>query len=292
MLELTKLNLINLLSNLAAKAELPHAMLFSSDHNKCLNLAIALSQSLLCQNNWAEKKNECNCASCCLFESNSHPDFYIINLEETVEIKIDQIREVTQFARTIPYVAKRKVLLINHAHNLNLAASNAFLKSLEELEQVEVIFLLITNNYRLLPSTILSRVVRLYYDSHSMRLDKPNRQENLCIDSVLQDLHNYWVTSKVNLNDLVTAWLKISKKQLLDCLWLIITQMLKYENNKLIHDLNTKISPDITWLLFDSLNYINKLIVLKVPINWQLFLYNFLLTNITGENIYGARARS
>jgi len=48
----------------------------------------------------------------------------------------------------------------------------------------------------------------------------------------------------------------------------------------------------VIWQLLDSLNYLNRLIILGHQINWQLFLYNFIMTEITGDNIYGIRARS
>lgn len=61
----------------------------------------------------------------------AHPDFRWIE-PDGAEIKIAEIRRVTEFAVQTTQIAPRKVVAIYDAHLLNRAAANALLKTLEE----------------------------------------------------------------------------------------------------------------------------------------------------------------
>lgn len=94
------------------------------------------------------------CPSCHLFEAGSHPDILMVEPEEGAkQIKIEQIRKVTEFVNTTPQQSNRKVVLLGPAEAMNINASNALLKSLEE--PVANVTLLL---YSHLPSALLATI--------------------------------------------------------------------------------------------------------------------------------------
>jgi DNA polymerase III subunit delta' len=84
---------------------------------------------------------------------NQHPDFQI--LEEGGQISVERIRDFIASLSFKPFLAKKKVAIINDAQNLNLQSSNALLKTLEE-PKPGTILILIASGRQLLP-TIVSR---------------------------------------------------------------------------------------------------------------------------------------
>ena len=88
----------------------------------------------------------------------AHPDFRWV-VADGAEIKIDQVRQINQFAVQTAQAAPRKVVAILDAHLLNPAAANALLKTLEEPPPATHLLLATTNWGRLLP-TIRSRCQR------------------------------------------------------------------------------------------------------------------------------------
>ena len=61
-----------------------------------------------------------------------------------------------------PYLADKRVVIINDAETMNEAAENSLLKTLEE-PTGDVVFILVTANKDLLLPTILSRCMKLYF---------------------------------------------------------------------------------------------------------------------------------
>lgn len=72
------------------------------------------------------------------------------------DISVEQIREAKLNLSLFPYHGKYKVLIINDAHKLNVAAQNALLKILEEPNLTTIIMLIVHEYERILP-TIISR---------------------------------------------------------------------------------------------------------------------------------------
>ena len=69
---------------------------------------------------------------------------------------IDEIRELREAVRTLPFNSKYKVYIIDEGHMLTAPAFNALLKTLEE-PPAHVIFILATTEAHKLPETIVSR---------------------------------------------------------------------------------------------------------------------------------------
>jgi DNA polymerase-3 subunit delta' len=95
------------------------------------------------------------CASCKKIENNQHPDMHYIEQGDS-EIKIEYIRSLQKEISLRPYEAKRKIFIIDNAHNLTPEASNALLKILEEPPGSSLI-ILISDKPSLLFKTVISR---------------------------------------------------------------------------------------------------------------------------------------
>src|SRR3989344_3633136 len=69
---------------------------------------------------------------------------------------IDEVRELREAVRTLPFESKYKVYIIDEVHMLTPPAFNALLKTLEE-PPPHVVFILATTEKHKLPETIISR---------------------------------------------------------------------------------------------------------------------------------------
>jgi len=119
-------------------------------------LAHAMGQYLLCSS--PLEQMACGaCKSCHLSAAGTHPDFQIITLEEKAkQLKVDQIREVSEFVGQTAQMNGYKVVVIECADTMNLNAANALLKNLEEPAGKTAFILTSDQANRLLP-TIRSR---------------------------------------------------------------------------------------------------------------------------------------
>ena len=81
---------------------------------------------------------------------------------------IDDIRELREGVRTLPFHSQYKVYIIDEVHMLTKEAFNALLKTLEE-PPAHAIFILATTELHKVPETILSRC-------QTFTLKKPDRQ--------------------------------------------------------------------------------------------------------------------
>lgn len=102
-----------------------------------------------------------HCKQCTKISKGLHPDIKLIQTE-TKFIKIETIKELSIFSQSQPFEGKFKVAIIDDAHKMNLAASNALLKTLEEPSRHTIIILITSNPKSLLP-TIASRSVKISF---------------------------------------------------------------------------------------------------------------------------------
>lgn len=119
-------------------------------------LAHAMGQYLLCSSPLSD--TACGtCKACHLSAAGTHPDLQIITLEEKAkQLKVDQIREVSEFVGQTAQMSGYKVVVIECADTMNMNAANALLKNLEEPAGKTAFFLTSDHPARLLP-TIRSR---------------------------------------------------------------------------------------------------------------------------------------
>jgi DNA polymerase-3 subunit delta' len=93
--------------------------------------------------------------------SGSHPDIIIVE-PEGVFIKIDQVRSISRQLKFAPLEGGWRIVIINDAQAMNLEASNAILKMLEEPPSHTIFILTATQTTDLLP-TIVSRCQQIAF---------------------------------------------------------------------------------------------------------------------------------
>lgn len=120
-----------------------------------------------------------NCPSCRKIDSDNHPDVILVepvkgkveglrpgekekDKKGNREIKIDQIRMLTEKLSLAPFEARYKVAIIDEAELINEEAANAFLKTLEEPPS-NTVLVLISTNPETLPETVRSRCISLAF---------------------------------------------------------------------------------------------------------------------------------
>lgn len=96
------------------------------------------------------------CVSCHKIENMWHPDIFYIEDSESGSVKIEDIRQMQKNLSLRPYEGRKKVYIIDNAHNFTSEASGAVLKVLEEPPENSVI-ILISSKPVLLFKTVLSR---------------------------------------------------------------------------------------------------------------------------------------
>ncbi len=160
---------------------MPHALLFhGAEGTGKSDFIESFAQALLCENALPDGHACGSCISCGWFSQGNHPDYRRVRPEAledeppegeegegegkkakasktpSKEIKIDQIRALADFMNISTHRQGLRVVVVYPAEALNMPASNALLKTLEE-PPPNTVFLLASNSLdRLLP-TILSR---------------------------------------------------------------------------------------------------------------------------------------
>ena len=163
------------------RERMPHAILFHGPAGTGkADFLETFAQALLCENVRPDGHACGECASCGWFAQHNHPDYRRVRPEAledepgeseeggdgerkskstkapSKEIKIEQIRQLADFMNISTHRQGLRVVVLYPAEALNMPASNALLKTLEE-PPPGTVFLLASNSLdRLLP-TILSR---------------------------------------------------------------------------------------------------------------------------------------
>ena len=145
---------IGMLKDYLAQSQLVGGYLFSGPEGIGKKLtALTLAKALNCQE--GVLKPCAGCPSCIKIEKKQHPDVHLIEQGEG-DIKIDDIRRLQHRINLMPYEARKKVFIIDNAHQLTAEAANALLKILEE-PPGDSLIILISDKPSLLFKTILSR---------------------------------------------------------------------------------------------------------------------------------------
>ena len=143
-----------------AAQRLPHSLLLLSIPGLgAEQLAHWMTALTLCE---SLRSRPCGvCSSCRLLRSDSHPDSYIVRLEEDArQIKVDQVRGLIESLSLKSYRGGYKVGVIEGAEALNANGANAFLKTLEEPTADTMLIMIARPSHRL-PATIASRCLHV-----------------------------------------------------------------------------------------------------------------------------------
>jgi len=149
---------IKYIEEAVASGNLSHAYLFCGPGNVGKTKAGEhLAKLLLCE---GDNPLTCTgCASCKLFATGNHPDFFHL---DSATVLVDEVRELVSSLDLKSYFGKGKVALISHAENLTNQALNSFLKTLEE-PSAKTTIILTTENQQNLLATIVSRARMLNF---------------------------------------------------------------------------------------------------------------------------------
>ena len=210
------------LVNLSLRNKLPNKLIFSG--NKGIGkstFAFHLINYLFSQDedgsyNLEDNQIDVNNKSYKLVSNNTHPNLLLIDSADKKFIEISKIREILNFSSKTSFSNKKKIVLINNVEKMNINASNALLKILEE-PSTNLFFILIHNSYKKLISTINSRCIKFNFFITESEKEKiiNNIIDNdfyggLSSDFKIRylspkfyiDLYNFINKEKIELNDL------------------------------------------------------------------------------------------
>jgi len=210
------------LVNLSLRNKLPNKLIFSG--NKGIGkstFAFHLINYLFSQDevgSYNLENNEINInnKSYKLVLNNTHPNLLLIDSTDKKFIEVSKIREILNFSSKTSFSNKKKIVLINNVEKMNINASNALLKILEE-PSTNLFFILIHNSHKKLISTINSRCIKFNFFITETEKEKiinnvldGNFYEGLSSDVKIRylspkfyiDLYDFIKKEKIELNDL------------------------------------------------------------------------------------------
>lgn len=167
--------------------------------------AKTLAKALNCEE---QSLDSCDaCPSCRKIEKNQHPDVHLIDASTPIDsdnsdsgdshaVRIGHIRQLQRNISLRPYEGRRKVFIIDDAHNLTPAASNALLKTLEE-PPGNSLLILITAKPVLLFKTIISRCQALKFYPLPTALLEGVLQEDYSLDKATAHFLAYFCEGRI-----------------------------------------------------------------------------------------------
>ncbi len=173
---------VRFLSHAVAAGRLPHALLFLGPQGSGRETAArGLAAGLLCERRGHTEALPFGCGACraCRrIATGTHPDVHVLVSEAesvrrglgdpdgkrkpSVDIKVDQVRELARVLRLKPYEGGARVAVVVDAHRMNDSAANALLKTLEE-PSPDTCIVLTAPQERAVLRTIASRCQRLWF---------------------------------------------------------------------------------------------------------------------------------
>lgn len=153
--------------------QMPHGLLLRGPQGTGKEqFAMALAQYMLCTKPMGNVA--CGrCKACQLLKVGSHPDLFLVEPEEQGKaIKIEQIRNLLDFAGKSAQFDGYRVIIISPAEAMNVNASNALLKCLEEPGR-ETLLILVSHQISGVLATIRSRCQSLDFPIPDQALALP-----------------------------------------------------------------------------------------------------------------------
>ena len=160
--------IVELLGRSIARQSLPPSLIFGGPSGAGKRAtATAVAQAVNCLSPMAlpdgNGVDACGrCAACTRVARGVHPDVLSVEPGESGSIKIEQVRDAIERSGYRPFEGRRRVVIVDQADALVVAAQHALLKTLEE-PPPSSIFILVTPRPDVLLPTVRSRCIRLWF---------------------------------------------------------------------------------------------------------------------------------
>ena len=153
---------VEVLKRAMERNRLHHAYLFvGPDGVGKRTVALSLALAIHCTRGGQDSCGQCE--NCHRIRDGNHPDVRVIAPEANKrEISIQQMRSLQRLLEFRSYSGRKKVAIIDPAHQMNYHAQNSLLKTLED-PPGDALIILVANSTGSLLSTVLSRCLRLYF---------------------------------------------------------------------------------------------------------------------------------
>jgi len=138
--------------------KMPNAYLFSGIRGVGKTTAARIvAKSLNCNNGVENLCQNEMCEHCSAISNSNHMD--VLEMDAASKTGIDDVRDLIEFSKYGPSVAKFKIFIIDEVHMLSKQAFNGLLKTLEEPPSY-LKFIFATTEIRKIPITVISRCQR------------------------------------------------------------------------------------------------------------------------------------
>ncbi len=212
-----------------------------------------------------------------LLQNRSNPNFNLVDVaEDKKNIDINQIRELIINLNKSSFNSKPRFVLIDNIELLNVNSINALLKILEEPNE-NIIFILINNNKRLLP-TLKSRCL-------TFKVFLTNEQSNKIVNELLNDdiynIINDELVDNYSTPGKLLNIIKLSYENDMDIKQITLREFLSFMINYKIY----KKDKSLSLIIFSYIElYFRNNISVK---NTNFFkLYQYFLNKINNTKIY------
>ena len=149
--------------NAIKEKKVPNAYLFTGIRGiGKTTTARLVAKALNCTNGFKNLCKEKLCENCESISNSNHID--VLEMDAASKTGVDDVRELIEFSRYGPSIAKYKIFIIDEVHMLSKQAFNALLKTLEEPPQYQsggsLKFIFATTEIKKIPITVVSRCQR------------------------------------------------------------------------------------------------------------------------------------
>jgi len=146
------------ISNSIKANKVPNAYLFTGIRGiGKTTTARIVAKSLNCSNGIDNLCKEDFCENCTAISNSNHID--VLEMDAASKTGVDDVRDLIEFSRYGPTIAKYKIFIIDEVHMLSKQAFNALLKTLEEPPEY-LKFIFATTEIKKIPITVVSRCQR------------------------------------------------------------------------------------------------------------------------------------
>ncbi len=203
--------------------KIPNAYLFTGIRGIGKTTTARIVAKALNCSNGIENKCKIKCDNCDAITNSNHID--VLEMDAASKTGVDDVRDLIEFSRYGPTLAKYKIFIIDEVHMLSKQAFNALLKTLEEPPEY-LKFIFATTEIKKIPITVVSRCQR--FD-----LSRIKSSELLEYIKKIKDKENGKITE-----DALKLIVKISEGSVRDALSLLDRALLSLDDGKEL-DLNS-----------------------------------------------------